>query len=126
MIDSWSEVILPSSEGGAYDAGTERLSIDSAAGETGILDGGVGGTGDPLRDPLIDGHNVEAGISSVRELRGRFRLLVEVTEFRVIGVIKLDGRVSGEKHESLISVPLSSLSSSVASYMSSYPRKSCI
>jgi hypothetical protein len=88
------------------------------------LAGGVGGTGEPLREPFIDGHNAEDGISSVRD---RFRLPVEVTEFRVIGVIKLDGRVSGEKHESLISVSLSSiLSSSEASYMSSYPLKSSI
>jgi hypothetical protein len=117
LIDSWSEVILPSSEGGAYDAGTERLSIDSAAGETGILAGGVGGTGEPLRDPLIDGHIVDEGILSVR---GSFWLPVEVTEFRVIGVTKLDGRVSGEKHESLNSVPSSILSQSDASYASSY------
>jgi hypothetical protein len=66
MIDSWSEDMLPSSEGGAYDAGTERLSMDSAKGDTGILGGGVGGTGEPLRDPVMDGHTVGDGISNVR------------------------------------------------------------
>jgi hypothetical protein len=74
---------------------------------------------------FIDGHIVGEGISRVNE---RFRLLpVEVTEFLVMGVIKLDGRVSGEKQESLISVSLSSiLSSSVASYKSPYPWNPCI
>lgn len=124
MIDSWSDEILPSREGGAYEAGTIRLSIDKAAGETGILGGGVGGTGELLWAPVIEGHVVGDGISRVRYC---FRLPVDVTEFLVIGVTRLDGRVSGEKHESLISVSLSSmLSSSVASYKSSYPWYPCI
>lgn len=87
--------------------------MERAAGETGIFDGGVGGTGELLCAPLMDGHVVGEGMSRVSM---RLRLPVEVTEFLVIGVTKLDGLVTGvEKHVSLKSVSSPALSPSVAS-----------
>jgi hypothetical protein len=73
--------------------------------------------GELLWVPLIEGHIVGEGISRVSKRLRLPRLLVEVTEFRVIGVTKLPGLVPGaEKHVSLISVSSSAeLSSSVAS-----------
>ena len=67
---------------------------------------------------------MDEGISRVRP---RLRLPFEVSEFLVIGVTKLEGLVlDGEKHESLISVSSSSMSSSsVASYRSSNPSICC-
>lgn len=113
MFETWSDETLPSNDGGACDAGTDRGSIERAAGETGIFGGGVGGTGELLCGPWIDGHIEVEGIV---KLGYRFRG-VEPVEFLVVGVVILVGRVlEGDMQLSLISV-----SSSVASYNSSKP-----
>lgn len=41
-----SDVKLPSSEGGAVDAGISRVKKESTAGDIGIFGGGVGGMGE--------------------------------------------------------------------------------
>lgn len=112
ILETWSDETLPSRDGGACTAGTERPSIESAMGETGIFGGGVGGTGELLgAPPWSDGHVVDDGM-----LRDgyRLRLAEELIESRVIGVIKLLGRVLAKDVQS----SLASESSSVASYKS--------
>ena len=86
--------------------------------------------GEFLQVPPRDVQTLADDVSRVSPLPLRLtRLPVEVTEFLVIGVTKLERWVPGaEKQESLISVELSSsvASSSVASYMSSNPCICCI
>jgi hypothetical protein len=91
MLDTWSDDTLPSNEGVACIAGTERASIDSAAGETGIFCGGVGGTGELLTAPCSDGQRFDEGMVRVGN---RFRAAGDVREsLRVVGVDRLVGRV---------------------------------
>lgn len=73
--------------------------------------------GELLCVPFMEGHVVGEGMSRVSMRLRLPRLLVEVTEFLVIGVTKLPGLDPGaEKHVSLISVSSSAeISSSVAS-----------
>jgi hypothetical protein len=75
MFEFWSSEMLPSSEGGACTAGTKRGSINNAEEETGILDGGVGGTGELFGGALMVGHKFDA-VGMVM-LGYRFRLFVE-------------------------------------------------
>lgn len=115
MQDTCSEVmLLPSNEGGALSAGTKRGSKDRAAGETGILGGGVGGTaGDPFVGPVSEGHMLLGGIMMVG-----YRCFVPERElamlFRVDSVAKLVGRVDteplidGEDSENSVSLSLTS------------------
>jgi hypothetical protein len=57
-----SDIELPSRDGGALIEGTDRGSSNRAAGETGILGGGVGGTGDVFFGLSVAGHEWEDGI----------------------------------------------------------------
>jgi hypothetical protein len=97
MQETCSEVILLlSRDGGALMAGTNLGSRDNAAGETGILAGGVGGTaGDSFAEPVMDGHMLLGGIIIVG-----YRFLVLDRElailFRVDSVAKLVGRLDIE------------------------------
>ena len=89
-------MLLPSSDGGALIAGTNLGSNESAAGETGIFGGGVGGTaGDPLVGPVREGHMLRGGIM----MAGYRRLVPDeelATLFRVESVAKLVGRLDTE------------------------------
>lgn len=107
-------MLLLSSDGGALIAGTNLGSKDSAAGETGIFGGGVGGTaGDPLAGPVREGHMLLGGIMIVG-----YRCLVPERElailFRVDSVAKLVGRLDTEslndeeKSENSVSLSLTS------------------
>ncbi len=86
--------------------------------------------GEFLQVPPREVQTLAEDVSRVSPLPLRLpRLPVEVTEFLVIGVTKLERWVPGaEKQESLISVelPSSVASSSVASYISSNPCICCI
>lgn len=89
-------MLLPSSDGGALIAGTNLGSSESAAGETGIFGGGVGGTAeDPLIGPVREGHMLRGGI---RMAGYRFLVLDEELAklFRVESVAKLVGRLDSE------------------------------
>ncbi len=111
-------MLLPSRDGGALRAGTNLGSKESAAGETGILGGGVGGTAeDSLVDPVSEGHMLLGGIM----IAGYRCLVVDrqlATLLRVESVAKLVGRLDTEslsEDEEL----LNSVSLSLASYSSS-------
>jgi hypothetical protein len=97
MQETCSDVmLLLSSDGGALTAGTNLGSRDSAAGETAIFGGGVGGTaGDSFFGPVIEGHMLLGGIIIVG-----YRFLVLDRElamlFRVDSVAKLVGRLDIE------------------------------
>lgn len=110
-------MLLPSSDGGALIAGTNLGSKDSAAGETKILRGGVGGTaGDPLTGPVSEGHMLLGGIM----MAGYLCLVLDrllATLFRVESVAKLVGRLDAEsladdESENSVSLSLASYSSS--------------
>jgi hypothetical protein len=111
-------MLLPSSDGGALIEGTNLGSKESAAGETGIFCGGVGGTaGESFVGPFNEGHIRLGGIMIVGY---RFfvpdRLLAML--LRVDSVAKLVGRLDtdslrdGEKSENSVSWSLSSYSAS--------------
>lgn len=91
--------------------------MERACGDTGILGGGVGGTGELFGAALIADN-----VDSLGMLRAGYRFLgVEFMELRVTGDVILVGRVLGmDMQSSLISV-----SSSVASYRSSKPAIWC-
>jgi len=89
-------MLLLSRDGGALMAGTNLGSKDSAAGETGIFGGGVGGTaGDSFVEPVMEGHKLLGGIIIVG-----YRFLVLERQlamlFRVDSVAKLVGRLEME------------------------------
>lgn len=89
-------MLLPSSDGGALIAGTNLGRSESAAGETGIFGGGVGGTvGDALIGRVREGHMLRGGIRM-----GGYRFLVPDEElaklFRIESVAKLVGRLDTE------------------------------
>jgi hypothetical protein len=105
-------------DGGALIAGTNLGSRESAAGETGIFGGGVGGTaGDCFVGPVSEGHISLGGIMIVGY---RFfdpdRQLA--TLLRVDSVAKLVGRLDTESRNDE-EASLNSVSLSLASYSSS-------
>jgi hypothetical protein len=107
ILETWSEETLPSSDGGVCNAGTKRGSRESVSDDTGILGGGVGGTGELLGPERMGVHRVVEGIMSEGRLGGRPRLRLEQVELRKV-VVRLVGRL-------LLREGQSSASSSVAS-----------
>lgn len=111
-------MLLPSRDGGALRAGTNLGSKESAAGDTGILGGGVGGTDEEsLVGPVSEGHMLLGGI-----IIAGYRCLVVDRQLamllRLESVAKLVGRLDAEslnEDEEL----LNSVSLSLASYSSS-------